>query len=365
MSRIPSSRARQTSTNSVLQDALRNRPSSAASNNKITNGERANTPELKEVASVPGRTVAEPQSTLKEPFNLGDFTRIMEEDDNLMAELMESIYPRDVNLLKREETEPAEGTDHAAMQLDNDKLLTTTTPVSSLPPTTTTRSRAASRPSKPATPIIGPFSDPAAAAAVPLSRSRSARATLNNSSTSASWPPLPPAPMSPRRSHKKGATAVALARDTIADLTISPSLHSPASSVSEANYPPSAPVPIQRRPARPRNGHANNSNGNGNDNIERHHHRAASEADVDGGAPSEADPNEPKYCVCDGVSYGEMVACDNEACPREWFHLDCVGLSRAPTGKAKWFCEECKEEMRSRAGRNGGVVVVGNGWGGR
>lgn len=24
------------------------------------------------------------------------------------------------------------------------------------------------------------------------------------------------------------------------------------------------------------------------------------------------DPNEPRYCVCNQVSYGEMVACDNE-----------------------------------------------------
>lgn len=25
------------------------------------------------------------------------------------------------------------------------------------------------------------------------------------------------------------------------------------------------------------------------------------------------DPNEPRYCVCNQVSYGDMVACDNEA----------------------------------------------------
>ena len=24
------------------------------------------------------------------------------------------------------------------------------------------------------------------------------------------------------------------------------------------------------------------------------------------------DPNEPRYCICDDVSYGEMVGCDNE-----------------------------------------------------
>jgi hypothetical protein len=25
-----------------------------------------------------------------------------------------------------------------------------------------------------------------------------------------------------------------------------------------------------------------------------------------------------------------MVACDNDACPREWFHLSCVGLTKPP-----------------------------------
>jgi len=32
------------------------------------------------------------------------------------------------------------------------------------------------------------------------------------------------------------------------------------------------------------------------------------------------DPNEPRYCICNQVSYGEMVGCDNGDCPIEWFH---------------------------------------------
>ena len=47
--------------------------------------------------------------------------------------------------------------------------------------------------------------------------------------------------------------------------------------------------------------------------------------------------NEPRYCYCDGVSYGEMVGCDADDCPREWFHLQCVGLTRAPP-KTGMFC---------------------------
>jgi hypothetical protein len=27
---------------------------------------------------------------------------------------------------------------------------------------------------------------------------------------------------------------------------------------------------------------------------------------------------EPVYCYCQQVSYGEMVGCDNENCAREW-----------------------------------------------
>lgn len=44
---------------------------------------------------------------------------------------------------------------------------------------------------------------------------------------------------------------------------------------------------------------------------------------------------EKRYCYCNGVSYGEMVACDHDGCKREWFHLECANLARAPTGKGK------------------------------
>lgn len=35
-------------------------------------------------------------------------------------------------------------------------------------------------------------------------------------------------------------------------------------------------------------------------------------------AEADIDPSEPRYCYCNRVSYGEMVACDNDDCPREW-----------------------------------------------
>ncbi|XP_076350661.1 inhibitor of growth family, member 3 isoform X2 [Tachypleus tridentatus] len=58
------------------------------------------------------------------------------------------------------------------------------------------------------------------------------------------------------------------------------------------------------------------------------------------------DPNEPRYCICNQVSYGDMVACDNEDCPFEWFHYPCVGITQPPKGK--WFCPQCTAAMKRR-----------------
>lgn len=49
------------------------------------------------------------------------------------------------------------------------------------------------------------------------------------------------------------------------------------------------------------------------------------------------------YCTCRTVSHGDMVACDNDNCPYEWFHWKCVGLTREPVGT--WFCDECRKTM--------------------
>ncbi|KAK0133005.1 Inhibitor of growth protein 3 [Merluccius polli] len=103
------------------------------------------------------------------------------------------------------------------------------------------------------------------------------------------------------------------------------------------------------------------------------------------------DPNEPRYCICNQVSYGEMVGCDNTdvsisfwfllttrlsfsthlrfplrvrspvpvpvpgpgpplSCPIEWFHYGCVGLTEAPKGK--WFCPQCTAAMKRRGSRH-------------
>lgn len=58
--------------------------------------------------------------------------------------------------------------------------------------------------------------------------------------------------------------------------------------------------------------------------------QAAADANGDEEDDDEEDGEEQRYCYCNGVSYGEMVGCDDDLCPREWFHLTCVGLTKAP-----------------------------------
>lgn len=71
---------------------------------------------------------------------------------------------------------------------------------------------------------------------------------------------------------------------------------------------------------------------------------ATASALIPGGIPQEVidmpvDPNEPTYCLCQQVSYGEMIGCDNVDCAIEWFHFGCMQLTTKPKGK--WYCPKC------------------------
>lgn len=57
---------------------------------------------------------------------------------------------------------------------------------------------------------------------------------------------------------------------------------------------------------------------------------------------NQVDPDEPTYCLCEQVSYGEMICCDNPNCKIEWFHFVCVSLTAIPKGR--WFCPKCRGE---------------------
>ncbi|PWY92351.1 hypothetical protein BO70DRAFT_348743 [Aspergillus heteromorphus CBS 117.55] len=64
------------------------------------------------------------------------------------------------------------------------------------------------------------------------------------------------------------------------------------------------------------------------------------------GVLEEIDPNEPRYCMCGDVSFGTMICCENPDCDREWFHLDCIGLSEVPSRTAKWYCPDCRVRFK-------------------
>lgn len=62
----------------------------------------------------------------------------------------------------------------------------------------------------------------------------------------------------------------------------------------------------------------------------------------DAEADAEAEEDDTQvYCTCQRVSFGDMVACDNEDCPYQWFHWGCVGLKEEPKGE--WLCPNCRE----------------------
>lgn len=60
----------------------------------------------------------------------------------------------------------------------------------------------------------------------------------------------------------------------------------------------------------------------------------------------EDDEGEPRYCYCNEISFGEMVACDNDACPREWFHLSCVGLTKPPGKNGECMIRSSNKETK-------------------
>lgn len=66
-----------------------------------------------------------------------------------------------------------------------------------------------------------------------------------------------------------------------------------------------------------------------------------------GGGVAQVDPNEPTYCYCNRVSFGEMIGCDNPDCAIEWFHFECVGITLETRPKGKWYCKACSALKRA------------------
>ena len=49
------------------------------------------------------------------------------------------------------------------------------------------------------------------------------------------------------------------------------------------------------------------------------------------------------WCYCKGEEMGEMIGCDSESCPIQWFHTACLKMKHTPTGKR--FCPECTKKL--------------------
>jgi len=88
----------------------------------------------------------------------------------------------------------------------------------------------------------------------------------------------------------------------------------------------------------------NSGNAGGKKKKRKSRGQAQSQQQKDDTPPREEevphDIDEPTYCLCDQISYGEMILCDNDLCPIEWFHFVCVALTTKPKGK--WYCPKCR-----------------------
>ncbi|KAI0390511.1 hypothetical protein F5Y17DRAFT_54765 [Xylariaceae sp. FL0594] len=73
-------------------------------------------------------------------------------------------------------------------------------------------------------------------------------------------------------------------------------------------------------------------------------------SDAASGMDDDEDEEGKRYCLCQAVSYGDMVACDNNSCPYEWFHWSCVGLKSEPQGR--WYCPACSNDAESLKKKN-------------
>ena len=53
---------------------------------------------------------------------------------------------------------------------------------------------------------------------------------------------------------------------------------------------------------------------------------------------------EKLYCICQCPEYGKMIRCNHPEYEYEWFHYDCVEISKVPRGK--WSnCVWCNEKL--------------------
>ena len=52
------------------------------------------------------------------------------------------------------------------------------------------------------------------------------------------------------------------------------------------------------------------------------------------------------WCYCKKEEDGEMIKCESGRCEIEWFHTECLKITRIPKGK--WLCPECRKKITNR-----------------
>ncbi|KAL2139310.1 hypothetical protein VTI28DRAFT_5347 [Corynascus sepedonium] len=232
------------------------------------------------------------------------------------------------------------------------------------------------RASKPSTPAISTFAEATSNTLPTTSRSRPSRSgeNSNNNSTSGTAAGNQSNTTTAKRSHKKGASISASAA-AVAQAAAAVASTSASAGTSSSGGPASAAGKDKERErdrgsgstisasggaaatsggrkdkatgATSNSSNNNNSNHGNSNNAGARKTGASAENEDDADEDDDQDvADEDVYCYCNQVSYGEMVACDGEGCPREWFHLECVGLKVAPKGNAKWYCEDCKKRLK-------------------
>ncbi|KAL2157804.1 hypothetical protein VTH06DRAFT_5073 [Thermothelomyces fergusii] len=338
-SRPATSRARQNSTTHSNVENSRQRLPSVASNKpsgnsqgtpdpaQPSNGTKTSTDsKTQKEATVPIMTKpSSPKAEAEEPPSAPEPTQ----DDN------------DDNSGKQTDEQPAQSNKEAA------PLGAQSTPAS--------RAKTKSgRASKPSTPAVSTLTEAASSnASATTSRSRPSRGTENSANNAA------PATVASnqnnsataKRSHKKGAsisaTATSAAQGAAAAAAASSSSSTSTGASSSALVVLHLPL-LGGRKDKTNGGTSSGAAGNNSSNNSGTK-KAGAGAENEDDADEDDDQDvgdEDVYCYCNQVSYGEMVACDGEGCPREWFHLECVGLKVAPEGNAKWYCEDCKKRLK-------------------
>jgi hypothetical protein len=285
--RPQSSRVRQNSTQTMESGRARPAPSTSHKNASNGNGVTASLPELQNVAAMTGKSAADVKTTMRESTNSrGD--RLVEDNDTIAngtngeavrgGILLERPSSK-VGSLKRE----ADASEESLIKNGASPRLQQ----SILVPDRPVRGRS----SKTATPIMGSFAESLENIDVERANGlKSKRPQPRSRMKDQLQDSLSPTGLPVKRSHKKGAGLAAQAAAMQAKRAAKDATEDAASSMAEGDQ----------------------------------------EEDDE-----EANGEEALYCYCQGISYGEMVACDAENCPREWFHLECVGLEKAPGKNSK------------------------------